>query len=267
LYLYSELQPSVYAPSGPVSCDLLSKNCIFTLNYNFALPVSKIAAVVICFQKIVSLLWITTKGYKCSLIGSCDLLSKNCIFTLNYNILLLMIMFPQLWFAFKKLYLYSELQLLQNLDPALPSCDLLSKNCIFTLNYNISVVIRIILLLWFAFKKLYLYSELQHHIHINAFWSSCDLLSKNCIFTLNYNQFYFLSVDRIVVICFQKIVSLLWITTKSNAIASQKKLWFAFKKLYLYSELQLDRFVYLQYRSCDLLSKNCIFTLNYNFRP
>ena len=38
--------------------------------------------------------------------------------------------------------------------------------------------------------------------------NSCDLLSKNCIFDLINNQSTFDNQDAVVVICFQKIVSL-----------------------------------------------------------
>ena len=92
--------------------------------------------------------------------------------------------------------------------------------------------------MWFAFKKLYLCSDEQPILIKKMLWQSCDLLSKNCIFVLTNNASGEILLANGVVICFQKIVSLFWRTTRHYAI------WFA--------------------RGCDLLSKNCIFVLTNN---
>ena len=93
--------------------------------------------------------------------------------------------------------------------------------------------------LWIAFKKLYLwYSEqLIHPVFLYLgvvncfqkivsliFWTTddlcfvfnacCELLSKNCIFDILNNSPLQKAISRTVVNCFQKIVSLIFWTTK-----------------------------------------------------
>ena len=92
--------------------------------------------------------------------------------------------------------------------------------------------------LWFAFKKLYLCSDEQ--------------LPAVKLGLLR------------VVICFQKIVSLFWRTTRFFLINSNNMLWFAFKKLYLCSDEQPQEELTRAEKCCDLLSKNCIFVLTNN---
>ena len=65
-------------------------------------------------------------------------------------------------------------------------------------------------------------------------------------------------------ICFQKIVSLFWRTTLASLSYTASGLWFAFKKLYLCSDEQHFLSIILSTKSCDLLSKNCIFVLTNN---
>ena len=145
--------------------------------------------------------------------------------------------------------------------------------------------------LWFAFKKLYLCSDEQLYPLSTLQRYSCDLLSKNCIFVLTNNGSFNFQFLFYVVICFQKIVSLFWRTTRQFYSNSRYVLWFAFKKLYLCSDEQLKLMVILQTQvvicfqkivslfwrttakaaaeaelSCDLLSKNCIFVLTNNTR-
>ena len=120
-----------------------------------------------------------------------------------------------LWFAFKKLYLWSDKQLTLNTYVCPESCDLLSKNCIFDLINNSDTMVGIVAKLWFAFKKLYLWSDKQPRRVMTGRLICCDLLSKNCIFDLINNA----------VLLYQ----------------SPEELWFAFKKLYLWSDKQLDK--------------------------
>ena len=118
--------------------------------------------------------------------------------------------------------------------------------------------------MWFAFKKLYLCSDEQQDIGRRPPRKCCDLLSKNCIFVLTNNFRCFPSSSSLVVICFQKIVSLFWRTTRRQNKTSKNTLWFAFKKLYLCSDEQQNKKKYEKQISCDLLSKNCIFVLTNN---
>ena len=115
---------------------------------------------------------------------------------------------------------------------------MLSKNCIFVLTNNGDYKVSISYELWFAFKKLYLCSDEQLYATLKHLFCCCDLLSKNCIFVLTNNLPFFLWWQFIVVICFQKIVSLFWRTTPYNITST--------------------------FQSCDLLSKNCIFVLTNN---
>ena len=195
-----------------------------------------------------------------------------------------------MWFAFKKLYLCSDEQQSPEESGKINSCDLLSKNCIFVLTNNIfanymenAIVVicfqKIVSLfwrttqfieflfrkkLWFAFKKLYLCSDEQHMLWFLALAISCDLLSKNCIFVLTNNHELKRIIPSPVVICFQKIVSLFWRTTLRATPPPTRKLWFAFKKLYLCSDEQRRLEIARFHSSCDLLSKNCIFVLTNN---
>ena len=119
-------------------------------------------------------------------------------------------------------------------------------------------------MLWFAFKKLYLCSDEQRYENYNRTKYCCDLLSKNCIFVLTNNEDKFNAFGLPVVICFQKIVSLFWRTTKRHLLCHFPWLWFAFKKLYLCSDEQREYEQMKKQASCDLLSKNCIFVLTNN---
>ena len=169
-----------------------------------------------------------------------------------------------MWFAFKKLYLCSDEQLQWWRAWKTLGCDLLSKNCIFVLTNNTKYVRRDKQTLWFAFKKLYLCSDEQHNHNNPDHNPGCDLLSKNCIFVLTNNLHLIFLFEHYVVICFQKIVSLFWRTTKEIVKREQVELWFAFKKLYLCSDEQhIQQLANIPVR-CDLLSKNCIFVLTNN---
>ena len=143
-----------------------------------------------------------------------------------------------LWFAFKKLYLCSDEQQLKNniMKSTVVICfqKIVSLFWRTTKNYYYKVRQK----LWFAFKKLYLCSDEQpFDIELNA---------------------------DVVVICFQKIVSLFWRTTSAGLGKQYLELWFAFKKLYLCSDEQHHCCNRIVAFGCDLLSKNCIFVLTNN---
>ena len=98
---------------------------------------------------------------------------------------------------------------------------------------------QIILLLWFAFKKLYLWLDKQQVVLVPTITYSCDLLSKNCIFDL--------------------------INNRAKRRWTAPGLWFAFKKLYLWLDKQRITVSRHNTNCCDLLSKNCIFDLINNY--
>ena len=244
----------------------------------------------ICFQKIVSLFWRTTRGlffrkasalwfafkklYLCSDEQPImDICKKVCVvicfqkivslFWRTTNSIRLICRFV-LWFAFKKLYLCSDEQQLQFPlhQPFVVICFQKIVSLFWrTTNIKLSTCA---LWLWFAFKKLYLCSDEQLEIMSKLVAESCDLLSKNCIFVLTNNLISIVRLILQVVICFQKIVSLFWRTTYCDGIASGMRLWFAFKKLYLCSDEQPIVMGSQVACGCDLLSKNCIFVLTNN---
>ena len=222
-------------------CDLLSKNCIFVLTNNKFDKIDLSFRVVICFQKIVSLFWRTTVAISITSAFCCDLLSKNCIFVLTNN-------------KYKTV----------NLCFVVVICfqKIVSLFWRTTGNHEQASSGK----LWFAFKKLYLCSDEQPHFDSAINTTSCDLLSKNCIFVLTNNLLWWDRKWHAVVICFQKIVSLFWRTTQSVIQNTERMLWFAFKKLYLCSDEQLILVGAVIYLGCDLLSKNCIFVLTNNIK-
>ena len=114
-------------------------------------------------------------------------------------------------------------------------CELLSKNCIFDILNNFQIPATAKRWLWIAFKKLYLWYSEQHQVRTVIGEISCELLSKNCIFDILNNLIRIFRQVVAVVNCFQKIVSLIFWTTKMR---------FSFTK-----------------SGCELLSKNCIFDI------
>ena len=168
--------------------------------------------VVNCFQKIVSLIFWTTKTLQTAFK-------------------------QQLWIAFKKLYLwYSEQPMWKNVTPV-PSCELLSKNCIFDILNNIWISYRFSQSVVNCFQKIVslIFWTTMDFPYLSGF--RCELLSKNCIFDILNNLIEFHDYDFYVVNCFQKIVSLIFWTTIVSNLTFMPLLWIAFKKLYLwYSE-------------------------------
>ena len=116
-------------------------------------------------------------------------------------------------------------------------------------------------MLWFGYKKMYLwYSEQQCWNTTQVRWS-CDLVTKKCIFDILNNQPAWINYMTAVVIWLQKNVSLIFWTTESRKDASKAQLWFGYKKMYLwYSEQQENPF-YCVIVCCDLVTKKCIFDI------
>ena len=116
-------------------------------------------------------------------------------------------------------------------------------------------------LLWIAFKNLYLCCLKQRLRTPRRYVRCCELLSKICIFVVWNNVELSLNRLDVVVNCFQKFVSLLSETTQLSACMMFAMLWIAFKNLYLCCLKQpLDKVGFAP-KSCELLSKICIFVV------
>ena len=191
-----------------------------------------------------------------------------------------------LWIAFKSLYLWYSEQLSIILCSLSSSCELLSKVCIFDILSNSQSSIVCQLLLWIAFKSLYLWYSEQHYAFglavcqvVNCFqkfvslifWATvriqgavqvcCELLSKVCIFDILSNFDSLRLLLHCVVNCFQKFVSLIFWATYCFYISYISMLWIAFKSLYLWYSEQLHCCGGRGAFGCELLSKVCIFDI------
>jgi len=86
LYLWYSEQRCLFITTDTVSCELLSKNCIFDILNNIFISIWRYCKVVNCFQKIVSLIFWTTHILCLFQASCCELLSKNCIFDILNNL-------------------------------------------------------------------------------------------------------------------------------------------------------------------------------------
>ena len=116
-------------------------------------------------------------------------------------------------------------------------------------------------LLWIAFKSLYLWYSEQREKECQRYVSSCELLSKVCIFDILSNLMLDLTISTLVVNCFQKFVSLIFWATKPCDAYVGVQLWIAFKSLYLWYSEQQANWLLWRLSSCELLSKVCIFDI------
>ena len=87
-------------------------------------------------------------------------------------------------------------------------CELLSKVCIFVVWNNCEDMGIFKILLWIAFKSLYLCSLKQLEDRDMEECYGCELLSKVCIFVVWNNNGATVAFNESVVNCFQKFVSL-----------------------------------------------------------
>ena len=210
LYLWYSEQLRTCRKRWRMSCELLSKNCIFDILNNNTFWMCKALEVVNCFQKIVSLIFWTTFKFN----------NPDQVW---------------LWIAFKKLYLWYSEQQTQSSAKQSNCCELLSKNCIFDiLNNNLKICLNTY---WVVncFQKIVslIFWTTGKDVHVRTL--RCELLSKNCIFDILNNVSGIRVSSRLVVNCFQKIVSLIFWTT--DDVARENGF------------------------SCELLSKNCIFDI------
>ena len=118
--------------------------------------------------------------------------------------------------------------------------------------------------MWIAFKLLYLWHHRQParaEVEVNL---RCELLSNYCIFDITDNLFTLPAKRKLVVNCFQIIVSLTSQTTPKIKTLLSQMLWIAFKLLYLWHHRQLLTPTEIAVWSCELLSNYCIFDITDN---
>ena len=128
LYLWYSEQQNLTEEQTELSCELLSKVCIFDILSNKAYEKKHWKHVVNCFQKFVSLIFWATRTRSDQ-------------------------PWDELWIAFKSLYLwYSEQQNLTD-EQANLSCELLSKVCIFDILSNTGISTKIIMQVVNCFQK------------------------------------------------------------------------------------------------------------------
>ena len=144
-------------------------------------------------------------------------------------------------------------------------CELLSKIIIFVMkdNFNsgISALVIVVncfqkllsswwrttntiegwftLRLWIAFKNYYLRDEGQRSRKLRDETTGCELLSKIIIFVMKDNTNEEVEKVKVVVNCFQKLLSSWWRTTDHYSAIHPTQLWIAFKNYYLRDEGQL----------------------------
>jgi len=114
----------------------------------------------------------------------------------------------------------------------------LSKICIFAVANSILEAGGDYSELWVAFKNLYLCSREQFFLYECTNRSSCESLSKICIFAVANSECKMNILSKIVVSRFQKFVSLQSRTVFLSNVRALDRLWVAFKNLYLCSREQ-----------------------------
>ena len=207
-YLRDEEQRFKVGEKQYFSCELLSKIIIFVTRNNWKVSIFLIPHVVNCFQKLLSS-WRGTTNFK-----------ENP-------------RFHGLWIAFKNYYLRDEEQQKKARTNKAQRCELLSKIIIFVTRNNTSIWLLLIIMvvncfqkllsswrgttvkisvnhrgrLWIAFKNYYLRDEEQPKSAINAYMHGCELLSKIIIFVTRNNENIPGEIAKLVVNCFQKLLS------------------------------------------------------------
>ena len=200
-----------------ISCELLSKVDIFDIRNNSTKLSNSWKSVVNCSQKLISLIFGTTYAD----------------YYITWN---------ELWIALKSWYLWYSEQQLQGLLEECSCCELLSKVDIFDIRNNVVAditsphvvvncsqkLISLIfgttlrgntnseLSLWIALKSWYLwYSEQLDFVWWEGFFG-CELLSKVDIFDIRNNEMLPFKTTIVVVNCSQKLISLIFGTTKAG---------------------------------------------------
>ena len=166
LYLCHLEQSIIGVRKSESRCELLSKVCIFAILNSYQLIFLFVYLVVNCFQKFVSLPSWTVLLKKQSATNRCELLSKVCIFAILNSAFPLLTSTQFVVNCFQKFV-------------SLPSWTVTFKKK------------RIRIVLWIAFKSLYL-CHLEQCLNIRySSPPSCELLSKVCIFAILNSYFIF----------------------------------------------------------------------------
>ena len=238
-YLRDEGQHIIVTPESHNRCELLSKIIIFVMKDNVIKYSLYSSFVVNCFQKLLSSWWRTT--LLCEVVGfkSCELLSKIIIFVMKDNKIILQQKLSEVVNCFQKL-LSSWWRTTHGID----SSRYIS--------------------LWIAFKNYYLRDEGQRKWRCSNTTSCCELLSKIIIFVMKDNFWWLIKCLRLVVNCFQKLLSSWWRTTVIKYSLYSSLLWIAFKNYYLRDEGQPERWQKRSLICCELLSKIIIFVMKDN---
>ena len=145
--------------------------------------------VVNCFQIIVSLTLLTTPKTVVGLAVCCELLSNYCIFDIIDN--------PSI-----------------SLKLPHPVVNCFQIIVSLTLLTTASLSASLSIMLWIAFKLLYLWHYWQQGLQVCPAALRCELLSNYCIFDIIDNGFELKESYFKVVNCFQIIVSLTLLTTR-----------------------------------------------------
>ena len=192
-----------------------------------------------CFQKFISLIFETTFIQRNIRRWSCELLSKVYIFDIRDNVFSKC--FKATWVVncFQK---FISLIFETTADSAEPKS----------------------IQLWIAFKSLYLWYSRQLTSTYYKLFNRCELLSKVYIFDIRDNQSKAGAIQKTVVNCFQKFISLIFETTWKSTKKEMHLLWIAFKSLYLWYSRQRSILLKGWEKRCELLSKVYIFDIRDN---
>ena len=218
---------------------MLSNQYIWTTGNNPKSWPTTTPRVVICFQISIFELLETTIFQTLHLSTGCDLLSNQYIWTTGNNCV--------------------------NQFKAVDTVVICFQISIFELLETTHMIgISCPILLWFAFKSVYLNYWKQLWEEVIAPERCCDLLSNQYIWTTGNNGLSRSAQEIQVVICFQISIFELLETTINHILICRLKLWFAFKSVYLNYWKQQTYAPHTFPGGCDLLSNQYIWTTGNN---
>ncbi len=251
--------------TGAGCCELLSKVDIFDIRNNTYVCFAPAPTVVNCSQKLISLIFGTTKKKRCRPLFGCELLSKVDIFDIRNNSYQLIVTPDSVVNCSQKLISL----IFGTTDPPDGGDALEVVNCsqkLISLIFGTTqiIVTTFVCALWIALKSWYLWYSEQQWKWRSHDGSSCELLSKVDIFDIRNNSLQHSMTATWVVNCSQKLISLIFGTTNLNLCNQPKTLWIALKSWYLWYSEQLYPFLIKSSACCELLSKVDIFDIRNN---
>ena len=218
---------------------MLSKVDIFDIRNNQLTQAALRNAVVNCSQKLISLIFGTTYM----------LVLNDCI---------------PLWIALKSWYLWYSEQLIGTTKPASLVVNCSQKLISLIFGTTVEWWLQYRDGLWIALKSWYLWYSEQLIFDYLPNNGCCELLSKVDIFDIRNNYLQKRTAKNGVVNCSQKLISLIFGTTKTYRTAIRYKLWIALKSWYLWYSEQHNKIRQQSICSCELLSKVDIFDIRNN---